>query len=125
MKIGGACDVTDESIACADGARTNIGNDKTRPAIDAEVKRSAMTIKSTKITRTTALAGAAGMTVAILVAATTLIVTQQPAHAFPAYAQRTDLHCSVCHVNPKGGGPTNAYGTKWFMTGRKVPRKKR
>jgi len=84
-----------------------------------------MTIKSTKITRTTALAGAAGMTVAILVAATTLIVTQQPAHAFPAYAQRTDLHCSVCHVNPKGGGPTNAYGTKWFMTGRKVPRKKR
>ena len=25
----------------------------------------------------------------------------------------------------KGGGPTNAYGTKWFMTGMKVPREKR
>jgi len=98
---------------------------KTRPAIDAEVKRSAMTIKAAKITRATALAGAAGMTAAILVGATTLIVTQQPAQAFPAYAQRTDLHCSVCHVNPKGGGPTNAYGTKWFMTGMKVPRKKK
>ena len=84
-----------------------------------------MKIRTTRITGTTALAGAAGMTAAILVAATTLIVTQQSAQAFPAYAQRTDLHCSVCHVNPKGGGPTNAYGTKWFMTGMKVPRKKR
>ena len=83
-----------------------------------------MTIRATKITRTTALAAAAGMTAAILVAATTLIATQRPAQAFPAYAQTTDLHCSVCHVNPKGGGPTNAYGTKWFMTGMKVPKKK-
>jgi len=84
-----------------------------------------MTIKTTKIAWKTALAGAAGVTAAVLVAAATLVVTQQPAHAFPAYAQKTDLHCSVCHVNPKGGGPTNAYGTKWFMTGMKVPKKKK
>jgi hypothetical protein len=83
-----------------------------------------MTIKASKITRTTALAGAAGVTAAILVAAATLIVTPRTAEAFPAYAQKTDLHCSVCHVNPKGGGPTNAYGTKWFTTGMKVPKKK-
>jgi len=83
-----------------------------------------MIIKATRITRTTALAGAAGVTAAMLVAATTLLVMPQPAQAYPAYAQRTNLHCSVCHVNPKGGGPTNAYGTKWFMTGMKVPKKK-
>jgi mono/diheme cytochrome c family protein len=83
-----------------------------------------MTIKTTRITRTTALAGA-GVTAAMLVAATTLVATPQPAEAFPAYAQRTDLHCAVCHVNPKGGGPTNAYGTKWFTTGMKVPKKKK
>lgn len=84
-----------------------------------------MTIKATKIIRTTALAGAAGVTAAVLVAATTLLVTQRPAQAFPAYAQKTNLHCSVCHVNPKGGGPTNAFGTKWFTTGMKVPKKKK
>jgi mono/diheme cytochrome c family protein len=82
-----------------------------------------MTIKANKITRTTALAGA-GVTAAMLVAAMTLVVTPQPAQANPAYAQKTNLHCSVCHVNPKGGGPTNAYGTKWFTTGMKVPKKK-
>jgi len=98
---------------------------KTRPAIDAEVKRSIMTIKAPRITRTTALAGTAGVTAAMLVAAATLIATPQAAQAFPAYAQKTDLHCSVCHVNPKGGGPTNAYGTKWFMSGMKVPKKKK
>jgi mono/diheme cytochrome c family protein len=84
-----------------------------------------MTIRATRITRTTALAGAAGVTAAMLVAAATLIATPQPAEANPAYAQRTGLHCSVCHVNPKGGGPTNAYGTKWFTTGMKVPAKKK
>jgi mono/diheme cytochrome c family protein len=84
-----------------------------------------MTIKATKITRRAALAGAIGAIAAMLVAATTLIATPRSAQAFPAYAQKTDLHCSVCHVNPKGGGPTNAYGTKWFMTGMKVPKKKR
>lgn len=84
-----------------------------------------MTIKATKITRRAALAGAIGVTAAMLLAATTLIATPRSAQAFPAYAQKTDLHCSVCHVNPKGGGPTNAYGTKWFMTGMKVPKKKR
>jgi mono/diheme cytochrome c family protein len=83
-----------------------------------------MKIKTTTITRTTALAGAVGATAAALVAATTLLVTPRSAQAFPAYAQKTDLHCAVCHVNPKGGGPTNAYGTKWFMTGMKVPKKK-
>jgi mono/diheme cytochrome c family protein len=83
-----------------------------------------MTIETTKITRTTARAGAAGVTAAMLVAATTLVATPRPAQAFPAYAQKTDLHCSVCHVNPKGGGPTNAYGTKWFTTGMKVPKRK-
>jgi mono/diheme cytochrome c family protein len=83
-----------------------------------------MTIKAIKVIRTTALAGAAGVTAAMLVAATTLIATPRQAEAYPAYAQRTDLHCAVCHVNPKGGGPTNAYGTKWFMTGMKVPKKK-
>lgn len=82
-----------------------------------------MTIEATRITRTTALAGA-GVTAAMLVAATTLIVTPRPAQANPAYAQKMNLHCSVCHVNPKGGGPTNAYGAKWFTTGMKVPKKK-
>ncbi len=61
-----------------------------------------MTIRTTKITRTTAFAGAAGVTAAVLVAATTLLVAQQPAQAFPAYAQKTDLHCAMCHVKSEG-----------------------
>ena len=82
-----------------------------------------MKIRTTKITRTTALAGA-GVTAAMLVAAATLLMTQRPAQAFPAYAQSTGWHCSSCHVNPKGGGPLSSQGTKWFTTGMKVPKKK-
>ncbi len=71
------------------------------------------------------LVGAAGAAAAMLVAAATLVATPRPAEAFPAYAQRTGWHCSICHVNPKGGGPLNAHGTKWVTGGMKVPRSKK
>jgi mono/diheme cytochrome c family protein len=86
-----------------------------------------MTMKATITKRTITLAGAAGVTAAMLAAATLLVATQRPAQAFPAYAQKTGYECGVCHVNPKGGGALNAYGTKWFTGGMKPlkpPKKK-
>ncbi len=75
-----------------------------------------MTTNNT-IKRTTILAGSAA---AMLAAAMTLAGTTQPAQAFPAYAQRTGLHCAMCHVSAKGGGPLNPYGIKWVAGGMKA-----
>ncbi len=79
-----------------------------------------MTTKNTT-KRTTMLAGAAGLAAALmLAAAVTVAGTSRPAEAFPAYAQRTGLHCAMCHVSAKGGGPLNPYGIKWVTGGMKA-----
>ncbi len=79
-----------------------------------------MTIRISKPT-TTLLAGLTGT---VLLTAGALLLPMGPAQAFPAYAQRTGFTCGVCHENPKGGGKLNAYGTKWFVGGMKIPKKR-
>jgi mono/diheme cytochrome c family protein len=77
---------------------------------------------STTNSRTTIIVGMASLAAAVVVAAVMLITAApRTAQAFPAYAEKTGMHCAVCHVNPKGGGPLNAYGTKWFTGGMKTP----
>lgn len=80
-----------------------------------------MTMKSTTNSRTTIIVGTASVATAVVVAAMMLTAAPRTAQAFPAYAEKTGMHCAVCHVNPKGGGPLNAYGTKWFTGGMKTP----
>jgi hypothetical protein len=65
-------------------------------------------------------AGAAGLAVAALIAATTLAVAPQRAEALPAYAQQTGLPCGQCHVNPAGSGPLKAFGKKFQANGHKL-----
>jgi mono/diheme cytochrome c family protein len=67
------------------------------------------------------LAKATGLTGTALLLMGAILLPTQPAQAFPAYAQKTGFTCGVCHVNPKGGGALNAYGTKWFTGGMKAP----
>jgi mono/diheme cytochrome c family protein len=86
----------------------------------AAAKRSAMTTKMTIITRTTILCGIGGIAAATALAAVTLAVTPRPAQAQPAYAQKTGLHCAMCHNNAKGGGPLTAFGAKWIASGMKA-----
>ena len=47
-------------------------------------------------------------------------VAPRPAAALPAYAASTKKPCSFCHVNPAGGGPRNATGTKFEKNGHKL-----
>jgi mono/diheme cytochrome c family protein len=85
-----------------------------------------MTRKRTTNNRTTGCIGTAGVVVAaVAVAAVMLAATPRTVQAFPAYAERTGQHCSVCHVNVKGGGTLTKYGTKWFTSGMKVPKSKK
>lgn len=52
-----------------------------------------------------------------------LILGEQPVHALPEYTKRTGEPCSVCHVNPGGGGPRTLRGMLWAAQGRpdKIP----
>jgi len=84
-----------------------------------------MTRKSTTNNRTTGLVGTAGLVAAVAVAAVMLAATPRTVQAHPAYAEKTGNHCSVCHVNVKGGGTLTKYGTKWFTGGMKVPKSKK
>ncbi|MCC7539029.1 MAG: hypothetical protein IT379_22580 [Deltaproteobacteria bacterium] len=38
------------------------------------------------------------------------------AHALPRFAARAGRDCSLCHVNPSGGGPRNAFGRVFART---------
>jgi len=44
----------------------------------------------------------------------------RPASATPGYAAQTKKPCGFCHVNPAGGGPRNATGTKFEKNGHKL-----
>jgi hypothetical protein len=59
-----------------------------------------------------------GATVGALTAIATLPV---PAHATPAFARRTGLPCSRCHINPAGGGRRTAFGTAFEANGFRLP----
>ena len=53
----------------------------------------------------------------VLVGALTL--TARPAvHALPEYTSRTGQACTVCHVNPAGGGPRTPRGSLWIAQDR-------
>ena len=47
-----------------------------------------------------------------------LMLTAQPARAFPEYAMRTGETCGTCHFNPAGGGPRTPRGELWVIEGR-------
>lgn len=79
-----------------------------------------MTMQSTTNSRPTVIVGT-GVAAAVVVAAVMLTAAPRAARAFPAYAEKTGMTCGVCHNNPKGGGPLNAYGVKWFTGGMKTP----
>lgn len=51
---------------------------------------------------------------------TTIALAPHQAAATPAYAAQTKKACGFCHVNPAGGGPRNATGTKFEKNGHKL-----
>ncbi len=51
---------------------------------------------------------------------TTVTLAPRQATATPAYAAQTKKPCGFCHVNPAGGGPRNATGTKFEQNGHKL-----
>jgi len=53
----------------------------------------------------------------IMFIAVGIVVGERPAHALPEYAERTGESCSVCHVNPGGGGPRTLRGILWSARG--------
>jgi hypothetical protein len=63
------------------------------------------------------------MAMAIITAATTLIVLPQNAAATPVFAQQTGLPCGQCHENPAGGGKLKEFGQKFQANGNKLPGK--
>jgi hypothetical protein len=69
------------------------------------------------------IARASAMAMAIIMAATTLIVLPQNAAATPVFAQQTGLPCGQCHENPAGGGKLKEFGQKFQANGNKLPDK--
>ena len=66
-----------------------------------------------------ALAGGLAGFAAVAVV-TVLTLAPKEAVAKPEYAAQTKLPCGKCHVNPAGGGPNTAFGTKFKNNGHKV-----
>ncbi len=48
------------------------------------------------------------------------LVGIHPANALPEYAALTGESCSVCHINPGGGGPRTLRGLLWAGRGKPV-----
>ncbi len=46
------------------------------------------------------------------------LVGIHPANALPEYAALTGESCSVCHINPGGGGPRTLRGLLWAARGK-------
>jgi hypothetical protein len=69
------------------------------------------------------IAGASTVAMAIIMAATTLIVLPRNAAATPVFAQQTGLPCGQCHENPAGGGKLKEFGQKFQANGNKLPSK--
>ena len=59
-----------------------------------------------------------GATLALLVVLAGVLYSAHPAYALPEYAQRTEQACTVCHVNPGGGGPRTLRGLLWAAQGK-------
>lgn len=64
---------------------------------------------------------AAGGLAAVIGLAVTIFTMAPAAKAQPAYAQKTGLHCSNCHVNLAGGGKLTALGTRFLNNGLRLP----
>jgi len=62
--------------------------------------------------------GLAGFAAVAMV--TVITLAPKEAVATPAYAAQTKLACGKCHVNPAGGGPNTAFGTKFEKNGHKL-----
>lgn len=55
-----------------------------------------------------------------VVLAAMMLASPDQAGAQPFYAQKTGLHCAVCHVNPRGAGKLTDFGNKWVARGMKL-----
>lgn len=73
----------------------------------------AETSKTFKRMTTAILGRTAAVTVAILIAGTTIIVAPRQAQAKPEFAAQTGKPCGACHANPSGGGKLTAAGEKF------------
>jgi hypothetical protein len=71
--------------------------------------------KRSHVTLTAVLGGFAALALI-----TTVAFVPRQAAATPAYAAQTKKACGFCHVNPAGGGPRNATGTKFEQNGHKL-----
>ncbi len=81
-------------------------------------------VSSTSRPNTTALLHVAvGVTVAILVAGTAIMITPRSAAAKPEFAAQTGKPCGQCHQNPGGGGKLKPYGAAFKANGFKLPKK--
>jgi hypothetical protein len=69
------------------------------------------------------VASVSAVAMAIIMAATTLIVLPRNAAATPVFAQQTGLPCGQCHENPAGGGKLKEFGQKFQANGNKLPGK--
>jgi hypothetical protein len=65
------------------------------------------------------LGGTAAVTVAILIAGTTILVAPRQAQAKPEFAAQTGKPCGACHQNPSGGGKLKPEGEKFKQRGNK------
>jgi len=64
----------------------------------------------------------AGAAAALVLAATTVVLTPRPAMAKPEFTAQTGKACGVCHQNPGGGGALKPYGEKFKANGFKLPK---
>jgi len=58
------------------------------------------------------------MTIAVVVAAITLIASHQDTVAYPVYSRQTNLPCEQCHTR---SGKLTAFGEKFKANGNKLP----
>ena len=79
----------------------------------------AKTSKTIKGISAAIIGGTAVVTVAILIAGTTIIVAPRQAQAKPEFAAQTGKPCGVCHQNPSGGGKLKPDGEKFKQRGYK------
>jgi hypothetical protein len=82
------------------------------------VKREAMENSNTKRSHVALTAVLGGFAAAALIA--TVALAPRQAAATPAWAAQTKKACGFCHVNPAGGGPRNATGTRFEQNGHKL-----
>lgn len=68
---------------------------------------------------------AAPIAAAAIIIGIMTVVLPRSAIATPAFAAKTGLQCSRCHVSPGGGGKLKPFGEAFKANGFNVPKKKK